>query len=644
MKRVGSWLALAAPALVAVWAYGYSVGLPFFTDDAPHYSFLVGVESVPALWLGQAWSPYYRPVVYSLWRWGMNLQGGVYDPVTWHAFNVLLYAACGVLVALLVKRVLRTWAWGAVAGVLFVLFPLNYQAVNWVGSLSHLVVTFGVVLGVLTGLVAARRGGVLAYALCWFGALTATFTHENGLLVAPLLLVTLWLAGVRRWRTLARVALVPCVLAGLYALLWLTLPRPRLDEGLRLSSDLWQNAAVLLHGFAYPVSALLRPFVVGKADNTLVLGVVGVTTSVLLLLTWRARGALLWAYFWYVASVALSLLLLQPDYVYSSPRLLVLASVGAMTAWVLAWRALAARGRVGRVLAVAGVLWLVGLSVAFLQLREKDYKRMAAYAWELFALTERVNVHDEGLLLINAPNYIAPTLETKFFLTGEEFASFMTPEISYNDYLWVNTGVPMHNSPIQAVAYGELLQYSDGMFVPYYPMLDLTPLQELLNGARHIVVTQFVGNDFFPVYVAGAGQADAAAGALAVFGADDVLTLQAARYALVTPQRLRVRLQWQLDTFSEVKRFVHVLCDGQLVGQQDGYAWGNLAPFGFWQPHEARVEQLEIWTKAAVTPDCLRVLTGVYDARTGERLPARTPEGTLLPDGAWDISVAAVLP
>lgn len=645
MTRWLRWLALATPALVAVWAYGYSVGLPFFTDDAPHYRFLVGVESIPALWLGQAWSPYYRPVVYSLWKAGLDLQGGYYDPVVWHTFNVLLYAFSGVLVALLAKRVWRAPVWGAVAGVLFVLFPMNYQAVNWVGSLSHLVVLFGVVLAVLAGIIASQRGGMVAYALCWLGALLAIFTHENGLLVAPFLIMTLWWVGVRRWRAYTQVALVPCVLAGVYVVLWLALPRPRLDEGLRFSLDIVQNMATLLHGLIYPVSVLLRPFVVGKPDNALVLGVVVLTVVIVAGVAWRARalGVFLWAVAWFVGSVSLSVFLLQPDYVYSSPRLLVLASVGVVVFWGVLWRALARRGGVWRGVAVAGVLVMLGMSVVFLQAREKDYLRMAAYAQELFAVVERVNVRDEGLLIINAPNYIAPTQASKFFLTGEEFASFMTPEISYNDYLWVNTGVFLQDSPIRAVAYGELLQYPDGMFVPYYPMLELTPLQEVLQNARHIVVTQFVGDDFFPVYVAGAGQTGAEV-ALASFGGGDMLLTEAS-YSLVDAQRLRVRQRWQVNAPQEAKRFVHVLCDGRMVGQSDGYVWMNLYPFSFWQPQESQTDQLEIWTSEPVDIACLEVWAGVYSTQTGERLPAQTPKnGEELPNGAFLVSPTHALP
>jgi hypothetical protein len=636
-ERWARWLALSLPFLLAWGLYAYGLTLPFFADDAPHYRFLQGVDGILPLWLGQTWSPYYRPVVYSVWVVMRTLQGG-FDPVWQHAVNVWLFAFAGVFVALLVRRLFGGRVGIAVlAGCAFVTFPFHYQAVNLVGSLTHLAVTFCLLMALLCGIRAYRYQRWGALLACWLWALLANFSHETGFLVAPFLLGTLFLLeGLRlRWREALRVCAVPFALSAGYLVLWVRLPRVGTESGLSLSVSPLDNLGVMLQPFVYPLSALLRTFVEGKGSPLLLLALFGLSVVLGLgVLAWRERGALLRAgagALWFLVVIAPSVLVLSPSYVWSSPRLAVLASVGAIVFWASVgwtlWRWQAVRPLVQVCLAFWGVL-----NVSFLLERRHDYELMRDYTHALLAIVLEQDVDQRGLLLVNAPNYIEPLQDDKTFLVGAEFASFMSPEIEYGDYFAVNTARDYRapSAPIEAVGVGRVIAPLQRQFVPYFPMVDGETLRDLLRVPRPIVVTQFEGERFLPVFV-GAGDRPEALPSVR-FG--DSLALLSASATLNTgTQALQVMSAWQALQPADVKLFVHVLCDGMMVAQADGYVWGNLYPFAWWQVSEAQTDIRTLRLPEGARPECLRVLIGSYREADGVRLQARTWEGDLAFEG-----------
>ncbi len=644
--RLAGILLFALPLLVAYWQYGYSLTLPFFADDPNHYRFLLTVESVPALWTGQTWSPYYRPVVYSLWEVMTTLQGG-FDPVAQHKVNLALFGLSGVLCGLLLARLApgdrasRRVA-GALGGVAFVLVPFHYQAVNLVGSLTHLAVTCFVLLALVAGLKASRTGSRAAWFVCAVAAFLANFSHETGFLVALFLPVALLLSGAPLARV-ARISALPAVAAAVYVLLWLTLPRVGTEQGLRLSSNIPQNFGVLTQAFVYPAAALLRPWVEGKGTPALMIGLfAGLALAGALAAAAAGRRWLLTALaglLWYLACISPSVLLLQPDYVWSSPRLTVMASVGSALFWVCVLLALwQSKGRLrwlARPAAAAAVVVAWGIALAFLRGRQAEYAQMRDYTRELMHLA-RVQAFDAwGALLINAPNYIETAPQARTFLVGAEFASFMTPEVDYRDYIALNTGRPV-SAPIEAFGVGSILNYEAGVFVPYFPMLEGEAVYERLRPQRPIVVTQFEGDSFFPSLVRAARAGTAAPEPLASFG--DAAHLLAAD-AFVERGRVRLRTVWRADEPGSYKLFAHVVCDGQLIAQRDGFVWGNLYPFAVWQPGETHEDWRDIPLAAPADPACLRVVLGLYDEMTGERLAAADAQGHTLPENSFVIEV-----
>ena len=149
-------LQAAAVALLSFWLYRSALPLAYFNDDPTgHFAWMDG-RSVVAFFTGSAAYGYYRPVVFTALRLFEMLFGGgdwPHNPFADHALLVLLHAANTALVWALAWR-LAGWgpgraafAWGA--ALVFAALPFSYEAVAYVASLTHPLVTFLVLVTLL---------------------------------------------------------------------------------------------------------------------------------------------------------------------------------------------------------------------------------------------------------------------------------------------------------------------------------------------------------------------------------------------------------------------------------------------------------------------------------------------------------------
>jgi hypothetical protein len=85
---------------------------------------------------------------------------------------------------------------------------------------------------------------------------------------------------------------------------------------------------------------------------------------------------------------------------------------------------------------------------------------------------------------------------------------------------------------------------------------------------------------------------------------------------------LGVKLYWRALTWpkADYSVFVHVLQDGQVVAQSDGPPLNGRLPTYCWVPREV-VEDVHELTVDETRP--YQILVGLYDWRTGERLPVQ---------------------
>jgi hypothetical protein len=87
---------------------------------------------------------------------------------------------------------------------------------------------------------------------------------------------------------------------------------------------------------------------------------------------------------------------------------------------------------------------------------------------------------------------------------------------------------------------------------------------------------------------------------------------------------LRVTLYWQALTETEINYtvFVQVLnVDWQVVAQRDLQPLAGSAPTNTWLAGEYLTDPYQLNLPAAMRPGSYRVIAGLYDARTGQRLP-----------------------
>ena len=656
-RSVLDMLLAALPLLLALLLYGYTLQLPLFLDDGPNFWLVENIDGVEQ-WGGSRAFPYYRPAVFSLWKLSQVLTGG-HDPFWLHLMNVLCLGLFGVLTGQIARRLVPgsgARAATAIAGVSVVVFPFSYQAVTLISSMFHILMALGMAASVWAALkwLDGRRGA-LALAVCWGGAFVGAFSHENGPMLPPLLVMVItaayWRADRRpTWQRMAWVVVPVSLIAAVYTLLWFTVPRfETADDPLVWNQGIDVSLAYFLQGLAYPLFALWARLHEGSsvAPGPMIVVVGLVALGGVGWLWWRARsmvGAAVYGLGWYGASLLPGVLFLGSDYTLGSPRLMFLASAGAGIFWgaVLAglWQSRgtppvrrAARS-VGAGIVAAGLI----VSLAFWGLRRDDFTRMGDFTNRLMAMAAEQRIDQSGLVLVNAPNYIAP--EERMFLLGAEGTTFMLNDIGYSQQIWANTGLDY--PPVEAFVHPPTVLHSGEYYAAHGPSLWGEDVLARFRPGRVIYATHFAGREFWPEFV-GLVDAPGPDEPVAVFPAADLALFQAD--ASYNPQRnvITVRTRWQLDQPQPVKLFAHVYCDGAFVTQSDGYVWGNLYPFSMWRPGDVQTDRRAIELPHAVTPDCLRVQAGAYWEADTQRLHAVDPDsGQRFPDDAVPVPVVEV--
>jgi hypothetical protein len=101
---------------------------------------------------------------------------------------------------------------------------------------------------------------------------------------------------------------------------------------------------------------------------------------------------------------------------------------------------------------------------------------------------------------------------------------------------------------------------------------------------------------------------------------------------------LNVRLVWATDQRPETDYsvFVHLLDSrGTLVAQHDGMPDGGRYPTSLWAPGEAVADERPLILPGDLAPGTYTLYAGLYDPRTGIRLPA--PSGDKVALGVVEI-------
>ncbi len=119
----------------------------------------------------------------------------------------------------------------------------------------------------------------------------------------------------------------------------------------------------------------------------------------------------------------------------------------------------------------------------------------------------------------------------------------------------------------------------------------------------------------------------------------EIVTLQqwAIAFPGVAENSVQVTLQWQAaqPTAAALHTFVQLLDEqGQFVAGWDSVPQAGFAPTTAWQPNAPVTEHLALVVPEGTTPGTLRLIAGMYDPATGQRL--------LTPDGADAIQLTTL--
>lgn len=539
------------------------------------------------------------------------------------------------------------------AALLFALFPFSYQAVPWVGSLTHPLVT-SLILGSLVLHQASRRRaprrGVepapaagkeysrLLKRASLALALLAPFAHETGGLVAPLLFLLLVTdEEPLPWRQALREVAPYAAFAAFGLAVWAVVPKGvKQASVLDLESRL-QNAVYFLQALAYPVAPLATRLT-GPGKRLSDLAAVAVAGGPVVLawafLLWKAgRGRLVaLALGWFALCVAPAWAMLGFSYVIDGPRLLYEAAVGAALFWATPLDVrLPTRTRqaVAMGLGAAAVLWAGWSGYAFIRARVPIYEQMRLAVEGLLEADGRPA--EEPLLCINYPSWFAPLRAT--YALGHEGMALVPDYSSVADLWWLHTG---RECEISAVTLPDLQSHWRYHYATIGPVETSESLQPKLRKAGKVIVTRYDGRDV-AVYDAGGLVGDGRPMAESFAASFDGKVALLSATSELASGLLRVELRWQCwqPVAQDTTVFLHVYNrDGQLVAQADGYPLMGAARLTAWQPgdewRDARVVRLPQGLPSGVYV----VKVGLYPTGGGPRLAAMGRHGERFSDEA----------
>ena len=649
-------LQAALVALLSFWLYRSALPLAYFNDDPTgHFAWMEG-QSVVAFFTGSAAYGYYRPVVFAALRLFETLFGGgdwPHNPFADHALLVLLHAVNTALVWALARRLAGrgrdAFAW--VAALVFAALPFSYEAVAYVASLTHPLVTFFVLSALLLYQRGARGQGVGARTLApnpWPLApfFIALLTHETGLLALPALVGVDWL---RRPGDPARARLRRLwpygVAAALFVALWLLIPKNS-AQGLNPPADIAGNAVPFLQTLVFPLLPLLR---LDAADVGALLALAAGVLAALGLLAWWAGVEQLWAFAlgWVALAALPSLLFLGPAYVYGSPRLSYLPAVGVGLLWGLPVLAVARRRKGTTDYAdfrslepiKPGVLPLVCL--VYLLALLWPARPFVACQLAFYAETSRLAraMGDSGraaparqeLVFVNAPFFFSSTAAR--------------PDGCPNPYPWTPSGgilIPPYAQARDFVRFnGGPDRAATGVSFPGYAPGWRTFGSEIGGDALRAAVAESsvhvfdLGRGGFSDLSADWRPGGASDGAArATFGAALAL---AGGAAVATGDSVHGQLDWRVvdrPAFLPAV-FVHVYdASGALVAQSDGPPANGFAPVDLWEPGDG-LSDTRVIDVSGLPPGEYMVAVGVYNPSDGARLPASDGDGNRLRDDVY---------
>ncbi len=625
------WLIILLLLTAALYAPSLRYG--FLWDDPIWFQRVVG-KPWWQLFAPMPDNQFYRPgtllIIHLFAR-----SNGTFPIVAMHAFQIALHLLNVVLLYRLVRLLQAGERVAMVAASLFALFPMGAQAVLWAAPQQPWVIAAELLALNLYPMVAQRGGWrwwMLA-ALFLFGMMV----QENGVQVLPFLFLLEAQRQHSLWRSLRRRELWGFVLlAAGYLTLWVVMPKHQGETGWSFERSvalyLLQAPAWPLLGWAEGVPAFLSrllPWVEG-----------GTMLALILLNLLRRRGwLLLWGTGWFATHLAASWIGLHETYVFLSPRLLYLGAPGLAMVWAAALSPVELqqgspslfRSKGHHLLAVMLVILVLVQSARLVQRQKEDYE-VGLPPMEAMVSLLCTEGNDGPYLFINFPDRYCerePIYPLGYW--GVTLAPIHVPLGRFADITcgrWPET-LSLSFPALDQPARDAMPWQVDMRGLP----VDQATIYKQARGWAGIYTVRYSVEGGMHLQEAGRILPSLEGKPIARFG-DNVELLA------VSTDEKGVRLRWRAlaSTPPEIVAFVPLFDrDGTLVAQADGAPVATLLPFAFWEVGDG-VEELRPLSTAAGEPlpaGTYRLEVGLYDWRTGERLPAFDEEGKMLPNGLF---------
>lgn len=619
--------------VLAVLLYGRALQFSFFNDDPTgHFNWMEG-QSFWAFFSSSAGYGYYRPVVFASLKLLHNIFGGYFAP-GFHALLLLLHGANAAMVWLLAWHLgqRRDYAW--LAALAFAAVPFSYEAVAYVASLTHPLVTFWLLLTLLLYRRARLTGSTGFYLVTGFTLILGLFSHENGLFI-PLALAgidwLLWPPQTRRIQDWGQRPFLPYFIpAILYFILWFTIPKAG-EQSLPTLSRLIANLIPSLQTLVYPILPLIRL----SADDTALLFIISLAFILITYLFARKAHSIgLWllALGWIGCSAAPSILVLNSDYLYGSPRLHYLPSIGVALLWGLPLLTVKWQADIFRIaLPLIYLLAIILPPLPFINCQMDFYAQASHIVRQMGRLATAVP-SDRELTFANLPYFFSsyddhPNGCPSPYPWTPQGAVVIPPYALAKDFVRFNGGP---DRPVTAVT---IPDYAPG-WNTYGPDRSLAEIREELADTA-VYVFNLSDGDFFDL--TSTWQPDAPIiQPKATF--DDEIALIGAQVNRTTGE-IEVVVDWQVLREGErpLTVFVHLYdSTGALVAQHDGPPAQGFVPWPLWQPGDIITDRHVILLPAPLTTGNYRLVAGLYDSNSGTRLVG-TSDSTPLPDNIYEL-------
>jgi hypothetical protein len=630
-----TWLSLAGSVLVVGALYGRAVRYAFFFDDTYDLTRTEGRGYLSLLTSSEGYS-YYRPIPFLIWKFLRGVQGH-YDQATLHTLPLVAHALAGWLLFLLLRR-LGAGAWALVPALLFLTFPFDYQAVAICGTLFH-PLAGAAMLATLVAYQSARvaassRPRVAWHALALAATVVALWSHESGVVVAPLVIglegVILWNLRERRpslW------VLPHLALTGLFVWTWYVVDKAPSPESTTLA-ELRPKGLYFLQGFTYPFSAQLvwLDERLGWAPGVLQTGLAAIALGIAAyaFAGWRAgkrgRGLAL-----AVAVPALaigaaitaslpSLARLSYAYVADSPRLLYLVGIGAAIFWGLIpsidfrHRRVTLAWRIGSLLLLGGI---VIQSWRFVDVRMTMFERGSYVVSDIVTAGEEFR--GEQVVFVNAPSWFSQ--DHYEYPIGHFGVQLMPSYIGLDRVVYTSSHISAYT---EAASVSWEPDVSAGVY-PFGPHGPATPpeqLDALLRDGREVITVNPDGSGFDVRDVGRLlpGQAEPRPDFPGALGS--TVWLSSARTSF-NSDRLVVLFQWHVVApLPDDANAVIELRDGSghVVARYVGYPLGGVSAPRLWLSGD-RVDDSVAFERPA--PGEYTVWAGMTRVSDGTPLPAQ---------------------